>query len=88
MFWRTNAFASGKGYLGDNLFTGHSTCFCQHRRFDLSFTFLSPPFGFTGIITHLIAPARENIKDGDVPCDTFGPGYLLYFAVYRTERES
>lgn len=70
-----NAFASGKGYLGDNLFT------IQQKppvsTFDSILHFPSPPFGFTGFIAHLIAPAWENIMDGDVPCDTFRLGYLL-----------
>lgn len=63
----------GKGYLGDNLFTIQRWPLSRllsalSIRFVLHFPFSS--FRIHRVFAHLIAPARENIKNGDVPCDT------------------
>lgn len=85
----------GKGYLGDNLFTIQRWPLSRllsalSIRFVLHFPFSS--FRIHGVFAHLIAPARENIKNGDVPCElavwaALLLGCSLYFAFYPTERE-
>lgn len=73
----------GKGY---NLFTIQrwplSTGSCQHCRLYLPFS----SFRINGVYRPFNLPARENIKNGDVPCRP--AAFLLYFALYKKRKRT